>query len=317
MFDKVKMVSWKMATPIISSNYRQKFMSIIKDESPEVLQAFESSFCISGHSLQSLLPLPFATIPTTDFIRLQTFLVLDADKDYYTKRQNYSSYLLLYTYKGAGTLIYEGQTWKLHPGDGFLIDCTREHKYRTNGERWYHSDLHFYGGESAKIYSEFKKNSIVCFSCLQEKYQSHMEKVLLSYSLLSPHREYYLSVEIESLLKMLLLEQEKQKNDIPDTYRYLTRYIENNYQRPLSLDQLSSFSGISKYHLSREFKKYTGFSPLEYIIELRLTHAEILLHNTDIPAYKIGEIVGIPNEANFMRLFKKRYGTTPNQFRVY
>ena len=177
--------------------------------------------------------------------------------------------------------------------------------------------MHFYGGESAKIYNEFKKSNIVRFSCLQEKYQSQMEQILVSYSTLSPHREYYVSSEIESLLRMILKEQEKQKNDIPDTYRYLTRYIENNYQHPLSLDQLSSFSGISKYHLAREFKKYTGFSPLEYIIELRRTHAEILLHNTDIPAYKIGEIVGIPNEANFLRLFKKRYGTTPNQFRIH
>ena len=80
-------------------------------------------------------------------------------------------------------------------------------------------------------------------------------------------------------------------------------------------NSMAAFAGISKFYLAREFKKYVGYSPNNYLIHLRLTHAKQLLHTTNLPAYKIGILVGIPNEINFSRLFKKHTGTTPGIFR--
>ena len=48
---------------------------------------------------------------------------------------------------------------------------------------------------------------------------------------------------------------------------------------------------------------------------MRISHARMLLTSTDIPAYKIGILVGISNEANFIHLFKENVGLTPNEYR--
>ena len=91
--------------------------------------------------------------------------------------------------------------------------------------------------------------------------------------------------------------------------------MESNYSSPLTLDELAHFSCMSKYHLSREFKKYIGFSPNQYLIELRLSEAKLMLETTSIPAYKIGAAVGIADENNFISLFRKKTGMTPSAYR--
>ena len=57
---------------------------------------------------------------------------------------------------------------------------------------------------------------------------------------------------------------------VDESLQSLIRYIDSHYAEKLSLDFLSRFSGISKYYLSREFHRYTGFSPIEYLIHLRI-----------------------------------------------
>ncbi len=85
----------------------------------------------------------------------------------------------------------------------------------------------------------------------------------------------------------------------------LIRYMESNYTSPLSLDDLSSFAGVSKYHLSREFKKRTGFSPGDYLIELRMNRACFLLTGTTLTVEAISRMSGFGNYPNFLKLFKK------------
>ena len=316
MFEKIPLVDLNIHFPLRRSNYQQRFASLPYTVHKDSLNAFNANFNLSGTRLRSLLALPIVNTNPDLYSAIQNFIVLDADPDFFTSRKNYTSYMVLYTYSGTGELKYKEQTYKLGPGDGFILDCRKLHEYRTIGEHWEHSVLHFNGGQSGLWYEELDKSQIVCFSCpFQEKYQHYLEEILNNYSTLSVHREYYVSQAISNLLYFILRECEKKMAPIPDTYRYLIKYIESNYQNNLSLEHLSEFAGISKYHLSREFKKYTGFSPVSYISELRITHAKLLLSNTDIPSYKIGQIVGFENEANFIRIFKKHTGKTPGNFR--
>lgn len=84
-----------------------------------------------------------------------------------------------------------------------------------------------------------------------------------------------------------------EETEIPQNIRFLIKYMENNYQSHMSLDYLAEFACINKYYLSREFKKYTGFSPNDYLISLRINAAKNLLLNTALPAAKIAHEVGI------------------------
>ena len=88
-------------------------------------------------------------------------------------------------------------------------------------------------------------------------------------------------------LLLLTAPEEKGKINTPEYIRYLIKYMENNYTQKLTLDYLAEFACMNKYYLSKEFKKYTGFSPNDYLISLRINRAKQLLEGSSLPASKI------------------------------
>lgn len=124
---------------------------VLKDEAYQKMvkmhhlpSAKDTSFCIDGKS-RYLLKHPMSLEKQKYLMYLQSFSYMDTGASYYTKRSNYPSILLLYTYEGIGELIYRGQRYTLRKGDGFVIDCREAQFYKTMGNHWCHSDLHFWG----------------------------------------------------------------------------------------------------------------------------------------------------------------------------
>ncbi|RHR22561.1 AraC family transcriptional regulator [Clostridium sp. AF19-22AC] len=276
-------------------------------------------FCIEGKSYT--MPIrPITTFAKEKLFFVQSFSMLEASPRFFTKRNNTDSYMLIYTYSGNGYLEYEGKNYNLERGDGFFIDCQKEHMYRTEGTQWKHSVLHFSGSVTEYLFQEFSSMGNVKFSQpVTGAYQTQLERVLEIYESIDPYREILLSNALENLL-MSLLVQTKQYMDktsnLPENLRYLVQYIDNNYAKPLSLDYMAEFSNMSKFHLCKLFKKYLSFTPNEYIIWQRIENAKILLKTTKIPANQIGVMVGITDENYFYRLFKKRVGLPPEAFRT-
>jgi len=91
------------------------------------------------------------------------------------------------------------------------------------------------------------------------------------------------------------------------------QYISHNLEKNLSLNHLSEKFFISKYHLGYLFKKATGFSINEYIINRRIIKAHELLQK-DLSVSKAGELVGYTNVSHFIRTFKKLTGISPKQY---
>ncbi|MGN1191184.1 MAG: helix-turn-helix domain-containing protein [Dorea sp.] len=316
MFQKINLLSLDATVPIRASNYAKQSLFSDYEVPDEALHAFHSDFTLTG-DIRVLLPRPVSADTKEKLLYIQSFTLIHADSRYYTKRQDYDSCLLLYTYRGNGLLKYEGNTYELNAGDGFLIDCRKPHEYYTVSNEWYHGDLHFNGPNKTRILEAFTKEGCVKFSLSsQDKYQKRLEDLLYDYCNVSKHKDLYIDSQLNDLVFFILHEMEsKSESKIPETIRYLTRYMESNHTNPLTLDHLSNFANMSKYHLCREFKKYTGYSPNDYLIELRLEHAKLLLTHTTLPACKIGAMVGIPNDVNFLRLFKKKNGVTPGEYR--
>ena len=317
MFEKNHFITINLENPLTQVSERDAEI-YLREYKPEnmSLSAFQGSFLFLG-SAQMLVLHPLPPGLEQELCYLQSFVLMHMGESYYTERKDYASYLMLYTYEGEGRLTYEGETYSLRKDDVFLIDCRKPHTYHTEGGHWVHGDLHFDGPGCGYIYQDFEKNGIIVSHCASpEHFQNILETLLSEYESPSPQRDIFVSSRIFELLRFLLQTASKQAaSALPETIVYLLRYMESNYNQPLSLDSMAAFAGISKFYLAREFKKYVGYSPNNYLIHLRLTHAKQLLHTTNLPAYKIGILVGIPNEINFSRLFKKHTGTTPGIFR--
>ena len=65
----------------------------------------------------------------------------------------------------------------------------------------------------------------------------------------------------------------------------------------------------------RNFKEYTGTTPTQYLLSLRISNAQSLLESTSFNVTEIAEIVGYNNPLYFSRLFKKQCGVSPTEFR--
>lgn len=249
---------------------------------------------------------------------IQTFSYMNFNSLYLTRRRNYASFLLHFTYSGHGKLIYDGNTYDLYSGDLFFIDCIKPHEYYNIGNEWEHSDLHIYGGRTTEIYTKYFSGISPVFHIPQtDQYQELLENLLKAQTEYTFYHDFEVSNRIERIILLLLNLAAKENTplQIPDYIKYLRRYMENNFSSDLSLEQLSDFANMSKYHLSHEFKRYTGFSPHNYLITLRINKACNLLLSTSMPTNEIGALAGIPNETNFLRLFKKYTGTTPSEYR--
>jgi AraC-like DNA-binding protein/mannose-6-phosphate isomerase-like protein (cupin superfamily) len=92
-------------------------------------------------------------------------------------------------------------------------------------------------------------------------------------------------------------------------------YINENYSKHISLKKLSEQFHISSYHISHEFKKIYGISPINYVIERRLSDAKWLLINTQDSLISIANKVGYENPNHFTNLFMERTNYSPLQYR--
>lgn len=92
------------------------------------------------------------------------------------------------------------------------------------------------------------------------------------------------------------------------------RHIMANYSRRLSLSEMAGTSGYSVSRFSRMFTRYTGASPVKYLINYRLSKALDLMANTDRKLEDIAFETGFSSVYYFSRLFRKRYNQSPRRY---
>lgn len=94
----------------------------------------------------------------------------------------------------------------------------------------------------------------------------------------------------------------------------IVEQIHLNYQKNWQLADLAQIGGCSAHYLCRIFKEVTNYTPINYLIKIRLDIAIDLLKNSDYTVSEIAEMVGFSDVYYFSRLFKKWMGKSPRHF---
>lgn len=93
-------------------------------------------------------------------------------------------------------------------------------------------------------------------------------------------------------------------------------YMNQNFNRQISLSEVASVVSMSDVAFSRFIKKVTGQSFVDTLTEIRLEHVARMLIDTDMTIAEIAYCCGFNNMANFNRIFKRKKGMPPHKFRI-
>lgn len=102
--------------------------------------------------------------------------------------------------------------------------------------------------------------------------------------------------------------------ELPSNLMKAVRFVKDNFEKPISTDLMANEAGLSKCHFCREFKKTTGFAPMQFLSLIRVRRAKELLKKK-MPVSTIAWTVGFNDLSNFNRHFRQFTGVSPTAYR--
>ena len=192
-----------------------------------------------------------------------------------------------------------------------LYDYGKENKLQMNIDIWYQGEsLCRFLRENKKILDVLfldiellTTNGIEVGRFIREE-QENMETAIVYISANSSYAMDLFRVQpTDFLIKPL------------DKIKVVLKYIENNYMNRISIADIAATVDFSESHFMRYFKETMGTSFVDYLRDYRLTMASRLLTTSDSAILDIASETGFDNLSYFNRVFKKKYGMTPRQFR--
>lgn len=163
--------------------------------------------------------------------------------------------------------------------------------------------IHLSDEQTQALLPLFKKAE---FYCNNPVYGSDIYKKITLTEILLLINSFYRSANM-----LCIYENEGEYKRVKPVIQYIHKNLDGN----LCLENLAQKFYISKYHLGCLFKKATGFTINEYIINCRIMKARELLRK-NLPVSQVGEMVGYYNVSHFIRTFKKLTGISPKQYAV-
>ena len=245
-----------------------------------------------------------------------------AKSKYYTRQENISSYLIALTTAGRGEYRDPINASPLKAGRLIFVDSMEPHTHNTAKgakEPWEILWVQFSGHAARGYYTQYKTKNLPWLDV-----ESNPRIAALLEKLVSINKSKSVGVEFLSskLLVDILTEilftagaVTSPQVHAPAYIQEALKCIDTHFSDTLTLEYFSDKLKVSKFHFAREFKKYTGFSPGEYIINTRVNSAKQLLQHSDFPVAEIAGAVGFNNTCHFINTFKQKTGMTPLKFK--
>lgn len=116
---------------------------------------------------------------------------------------------------------------------------------------------------------------------------------------------------MQQLSQVLAAKQAEERNPMHD----IVKYIEQNYSTDLSLQEVAGKFYVSREYISRKFKHEYGINFSDFIVNIRIDKAKLLMQNPHLKLAQISEMVGFHDVKYFSKVFKKQIGLSPKDYR--
>ena len=232
-------------------------------------------------------------------------------ESYRITRKNSPLCLFEYVIEGEGEIYIDGKWQKARAGDFYILPAGTDHIYRS-------SEINPWKKLWVNYYSKYMKSFLEAYGIHGGIYHSEAVKdyfeELISLSKSSAYASENCFRIADRLHKIVRIAATLSKDSSDDEYG-MKKLIAAYVHKRLNLDELADGLHVSKSNLIRSFKKQNGVTPYEYLINLRLETAKILLKDTKLTIKEIADKLVFFDEHYFSSVFLKKIGCRPGAYR--
>lgn len=252
-----------------------------------------------------------------------------------SKRSGLTSYLFLIVLSGSGTVTYRDSYKQMatpamsgaqqhsvsaQAGDCFFLNCANEYTHiSSENDPWELMWIHFYGPQADAYYTVFREQQSWHFHTAHlTELTSLIQAVIRCNEEPTDDTDLLTAQQIVNILTLICTERtadESSDSALSDKLKNILHYLDEHYTEHISLDNLAEKFYISKYYLSREFKKEYGTTIIQYILAKKITNAKELLRYSTFSIEEIANLCGIDDASYFNKVFKKMEGCTASEYR--
>ncbi|WP_380180430.1 arabinose operon transcriptional regulator AraC, partial [Kalamiella sp. sgz302252] len=225
--------------------------------------------------------------------------------------------------KGRGQVFSGEEAFECEPGDLLLFQPKTAHYYGRSpqSECWHHRWIYFRPRaywSSWLVWQDEKRG--VGRLRLPERLWPEFERLFTTIEQTHTSGKRFAEELAMNLLERLLL---RAVEEDPRTHQQIRdpriieacQYVTNNLAGELKIDEVANHVCLSPSRLAHLFREQMGINLLRWREDQRIIRARLLLQTTQEPIATVGRIVGYDDQLYFSRVFRKRVGVSPSDFR--
>lgn len=251
-------------------------------------------------------------------------------------------FLLVFMQSGSCTLTVEGTSYELAAGDFALVQPGERHSFEAPVDTttpYAHLDV-FYNPRREESFSarpgqlDLSGFEQLCQPRLDDalgvsvptrfrpRRAARFEAVMLRMVGLWQSQDPVDRLEAQTLATELVVHllrdfASPRARDWPgvDRFGWVTSYFSLHLAEPVAVADLARRAHLSPSHFAAEFRRHFGVAPHQYLMRLRIEHAQSLLTTTDAPLTEVATLCGFADTPHLTKAFRRATGTTPAAYR--
>ena len=239
---------------------------------------------------------------------------------HFIRDDGYPSYQIIYCTRGSGVLKLGEETYNIGAGDAFYLPPKVPHEYYPVGDIWETHWITFDGREFPQLLEHIRLDKAKVFhindlNAVDAIFKKIVYLMKTNYYYCGHQCSAYLYQFLIELNRVVNLQNGGQDSQKLNQLQPVIDYINNNYQKELTLVELAELIDLSPQYLCRLFKECLNLRPFEFLARKRIQQAKMLLLEDKLNINEIAAKVGYNDCSYFCAVFKKHEMLSPAEFR--
>lgn len=220
---------------------------------------------------------------------------------------------------GKGTLKLGDKVFPLREGDIFVLPANTPARIDADNSDPYEYYWVGFNGEDAKALVDacgFSAENGYIIRVFDAESVKNELRILAEVQSRGIGTSYWLLGHLYIVMSLLAFQHPAPLFEKKDYVKEAIRYMNENFTSPIGINDVCKHISVERTYFFRRFKREMGISPQDYLVSLRINRAKELLKNSTKPISMIGYLVGYPNYISFLKIFTRKTGENPSQYRL-